>query len=135
MNGRSPLEKQAVLLAGDFFTLGLVTLFGFASHGTVETAGTRMLTTFLPLSAAWLLLAPHLGVFNLQRVKDERQLWRPFWAMVLAAPLAAWMRGMLLNTPVIPIFVVVLGGISALALLFWRSLYWLVAFRKRSRDG
>jgi hypothetical protein len=52
--------------------------------------------------------------------------------MVLAGPLAAWMRGVLLgNAPILPVFVVVLGGVSALALLAWRALY-CFTFARRS---
>lgn len=130
MNTKSA-SMQMILLVGDLVTLALVTLFGFASHGTAGTAGTRMLFTLVPLCVAWLLVAPHLGAFDRQRSVDWRQLWRPFWAMVLAGPLAAWMRGALLQAPILPVFVVVLGGVSALALLAWRSLYWLVGSRKR----
>ncbi len=124
-------RQQFILVAGDIVTLGLVTVFGFASHGEAETAGLRMLTTFLPLVAAWLLVAPHLKAFEMQRVGELRELWRPFWAMVLAGPMAAWLRGMMLNAPILPIFVVVIGGISAIALLAWRSLFLVIAFRKR----
>ena len=119
------------VLAGDMVTLALVTLAGFARHNELGTASFRMLTTFIPLVVAWLLVAPHLAVFDLQRLSDPRQLWRPFWAMVLGAPFAGWLRGVMLNSPVLPIFVVILGGVSALALLAWRSVFWLV-FTRRS---
>jgi hypothetical protein len=128
----SSVGLRRILWLGDILTLGLVTVFGFASHGTAGTAGTRMLTTFLPLAAAWFLVAPHLGAFETPRLADPRQLWRPFWAMVLAGPLAAWMRGTLLNAPILPVFVVVLGGVSALALLAWRAVYWLAFYRRGS---
>jgi hypothetical protein len=132
------MEKQfdpgwLVLLVGDICTLLLVTLFGFATHGTMETAGTRMLSTFIPLVIAWLLVAPHLRVFKKAVTSEWKELWRPFWAMVLAAPLAAWLRGAWLGAPILPIFVVVLGGISALAILAWRALYWL--WRTRAGHG
>jgi hypothetical protein len=124
-----------VLLIGDIFTLLLVTLFGFATHGTMETAGTRMLSTFIPLVIAWLLVAPHLRVFKKAVTSEWKELWRPFWAMVLAAPLAAWLRGAWLGAPILPIFVVVLGGISSLALLAWRTLYWLWRTRAGHSNG
>lgn len=124
-------RQQFILVAGDIVTLGLVTVFGFASHGEAETAGFRMLTTFLPLVAAWLLVAPHLKVFEMHRAGEVRELWRPFWAMVLAGPMAAFLRGVMLNAPILPIFVVVIGGISAIALLAWRGLFLMAAFRKR----
>ena len=119
------------VLAGDMLTLALVTLAGFARHDELGTAGFRMLTTFIPLVVAWLLVAPHLGAFDLQRLSDPRQLWRPFWAMVLGAPFAGWLRGVMLNSPVLPLFVVILGGVCALALLAWRSVFWLVFARRR----
>ncbi len=123
--------KQRILVVGDIVTLALVTIVGFASHGEAQTAGIRMLTTFIPLVVAWFLIAPHLKSFEMQRTDDFNQLWRPFWAMVLAGPLAAWLRGVLLGTPIQPIFVVVIGGISALALLVWRGLFWAVIARTR----
>lgn len=127
--------RRYYLIIGDILTLTIVTVFGFASHGTAGTAGSRMLTTFIPLLAAWLLIAPHLKVYDHDIVLDGRQLWRPFWAMVLAGPMAAWLRGVLLNSPILPVFVVILGGVSALAILTWRGLYWLVMTRMKRSDG
>lgn len=127
--------RMVVLIIGDTITLGLVTLYGFASHDELETAGLRLLTTFLPLVFAWILISPHLGLFDSKRLEEPRQLWRSFWAMVLAAPLAAWMRGAWLKTPIQPIFVVIIGGISALAILAWRSLFWLMFYRARNKHG
>lgn len=135
MDLRSRSAHQGLLLSGDIFTLALVTVFGFATHGTVGTAGSRMLTTFIPLCLAWLLIAPFLGVYDPQRAADLRQVWRPFLAMVLAGPMAAFLRGVMLNAPILPIFVVVLGGISALALLAWRLLYAIITSRKRIAYG
>jgi len=128
-------RKFSWLIIGDAITLALVTAVGFASHGTLETAGTRMLTTYVPLLVSWFLIAPYLGVYNLEPVADIRQLWRPFWAMVLAAPFAAWMRGAWLGTAILPLFVVVLGGFSALAIIVWRLLYWGIIRRAERIDG
>lgn len=127
----SSAAQPGLLLAGDILALALVTLVGFASHGTLTTAGTRLFTTFVPLVAAWLLVAPALGLFERGRAGDWRQLWRVLWAMLLAAPLAAFLRGVWLNTAIIPVFVLVLGGVSALGVLAWRSLWTLVFYRKR----
>lgn len=131
MSLHSPNSDLAFLVAGDIITLALVTIIGFASHGTFGTAGARMLTTFIPLILSWFLVAPHLEVFNLGRIKDARQLWRPFWAMVLAGPLAAWIRGIWIGSPILPQFVLILGGISALSLLAWRTLcVWFFTWKK-----
>ena len=132
---RTGLGQAAFLLVGDVVTLALVTVFGFATHGTFDTAGMRMLSTFIPLVIAWLLVAPHLSAFNLQSIKNYRNLWRPFWAMVIAAPMAAWLRGAWLNAPILPTFVVVLGGFSALGLLFWRSTYLLIRQLRPRENG
>ena len=120
----------SVLIIGDVITLILVTVFGFATHGTLATAGERIFITFVPLLVAWVAVAPFLGVYDPGRALDARQLWRPFWAMVLAAPLASWLRGVWLNAPIIPIFVLVLGGFSALAILAWRAIYALIFARR-----
>ena len=95
----------------------------------------RMLTTFAPLVAAWCLVAPHLGVFDLSRVGEPLQLWRPFWAMILATPLAAWLRGLWLETAIEVSFVAVLALTSALGILIWRAIYALwIKQKSKSRD-
>lgn len=124
-------QLHILLAAGDILVLGLVTVYGFASHNQLDTAGSRMLTTFIPLLLSWFLVSPHLEVFDLQRAAQPRQLWRPFWAMILAAPMAVFIRAVMLNTAVNPIFVVILGGVAALALLAWRFLFLWIVRRKR----
>jgi len=125
---------QWTLIIGDLVTLALVTVYGFATHGTATSAGVHMLTTFLPLALAWFLVAPFLGAFDPHRAVDLRQIWRPFWAAVLAGPFATWLRGYMLNEPILPIFVVILGGVAALALLAWRLLFiWVLAPRLKAR--
>jgi ABC-type xylose transport system permease subunit len=55
--------------------------------------------------------------------------------MVLAAPMAGWMRGMILNAPILPLFVIILGGVSALGMLVWRGLFAIIMGRLKSKDG
>ena len=124
-----------LLFLGDVLVLALTTLVGFSFHGTLDTASGRILTTFLPSLVAWLLVAPFLGAYDLDRTLQFQQLWHPFWAMVLAAPMAALLRGLWLNAPIIPIFVIVLGGINALAMLIWRGLYCLGGNRLERSHG
>jgi hypothetical protein len=120
-----------ILVAGDLLAIAVVTVIGFATHGEADAARLpRMLTTFVPLTIGWFLLAPFLELFNPEIVSNPRQLWRPFLAMVFAGPLAALLRALLLNTVVIPIFGVVLSGSAGLGMLVWRALWcWL----KRSK--
>lgn len=132
------MQNQAdhiILILGDIITLALVTIIGFASHGTADTGGARMLSTFVPLVVAWFLVAPFLQVYKIEYGLDGRQLWRPIWAMVIAAPMAAWLRGLMLSSPILPIFVVILGGVSVVAIFVWRALFWLVASRLRRPNG
>ena len=134
MQNRSNLQRF-VLIAGDIITLAIVTVIGFASHGTADTAGSRMLTTFIPLVVAWFLVAPFLQVYDNQISLDGRQLWRPLWAMILASPMAAWLRGLMLSSPILPVFVIILGGVSVVAILVWRGIFWLVATRMKRING
>ena len=122
---------RLILICGDIVVFGLVTLFGFSSHHTLGTAGSRILATFIPLVVGWGLIAPFLGVYDPVRVVDWRQLWRPFWAMVLAGPMVGWLRSVWLGQAILPIFVVILGGVSALAILAWRAVFWLVTSRMK----
>jgi hypothetical protein len=133
MNKSNRAFALGILIAGDVLILLLVTIYGFAMHGELGNSGLRVLTTFIPLLVAWGLVAPHLGAFDLEKSSRLGQLWRPFWAMVLASPWAAWMRGVLLNAPILPVFVVVLGGVCALALLAWRLIYWVLCARRIQR--
>lgn len=134
MQNRGNLQRF-VLIAGDIITLAIVTVIGFASHGTADTAGSRILTTFIPLVVAWFLIAPFLQVYDNQISRDGRQLWRPLWAMILASPMAAWLRGLMLSSPILPVFVIILGGVSAVAILVWRGIFWLVATRMKRING
>jgi hypothetical protein len=120
-----------IVFTGDLVVLAGVTLYGFQSHGTLITAGSRILATYLPLVAAWLMVAPLLGAYERTRMADLRQVWRPFYAMILAAPMAAFLRGIINNAPILPVFVLVVGGFSALALLGWRA---IVAWYLRRRE-
>lgn len=126
----TPKAQMTVLIIGDVITLIVVTAIGFATHGTLGSAGFRILTTFVPLLIAWVAVAPFLGAYDLARARRVDQLWRPFWAMILAAPLASWLRAVWLNAPILWIFVLVLGGFSALGILAWRALYALVLARR-----
>jgi hypothetical protein len=135
MTMKSKQLYLGLLLVGDAITLGVVTLIGFASHDTLGTAGSRIMITYLPLLGAWLLVAPHLGAFDITRASKVNQLWRPIWATVLTAPFAAWLRGLWLGSPISPIFVVVIGGSSAAAILIWRSLYSLLISKFGLTDG
>ena len=127
-------QNRSVLILGDILAIGLVTIVGFATHGETDLSFLpRMAATFFPLMIAWFLLAPQLGLFQDEVIHNARQLWRPVLTALLAAPLAAVLRGFILNAPIIPIFAVVLGAASALGMVIWRALYFLLD--RKAREG
>ena len=127
------LKLHWVLWAGDGLAVVVLTLVGFASHGELDSAGLRMLTTFLPTLGAWLFVALPAGLMRLETAADFRQLWRVGWAAALAGPLAVLLRGLWLNRPIVLIFALVLTGTSILALLLWRAAF--AAWLNRGRHG
>jgi hypothetical protein len=121
------MKRNYLLILGDILVLIVVTLIGFATHNELLLFPVeRILATFLPLLAGWFLIAPWLGLFKPEITSNPRQLWRPVLAMVLAAPLTGLLRAMMLNSVVIPFFVLILGGFAALGMLAWRTLRWLL---------
>ena len=88
MNNRT--KWLIALLEGNFIALALVTILGFARHGTLDSASGRMFSTFFPLLIAWLMDAPFLGADDMDNFGDWRQLWRPFWAIIVS-----WSNGCL----------------------------------------
>ena len=126
--------NKSILLIGDLLAIALLTLIGFATHGEADMLfAPRMAALYFPLSVAWFLLAPALGLFQQEITSDPKQLWRPVLAMLFAAPLAAVFRGFLLNAPIIPIFAAVLAATSALGMVIWRAVY--VAFLAWNRKA
>ena len=127
-------QNRSVLILGDIFALGLVTIIGFAMHGETDLSFLpRVAATFFPLLIGWFLLAPRLGLFQDEVIHHARQLWRPALTALFAAPLAAVLRGLMLNAPIIPIFAVVLAAASALGMVIWRALYFLLD--RKAREG
>jgi hypothetical protein len=122
------LASSGFLILGDILAILIVTLIGFATHGEADISFLpRMAAIFFPLSISWFLLSPSLGLFQKGVTSNARQLWRPALAMLFAAPLAAVLRGFILNVPVIPIFAVVLASTSAFGMLVWRGIYFLLS--------
>ena len=125
----SPMSKR-ILVAGDILAIAIVTFVGFVTHGEAELSVLpRMAAAFLPLLAGWFLLAPPLGLFRDETIHSASQLWRPAWAGLFAGPLAAVLRGFLLNAPVIPIFAAVLAAVTALGMVIWRAVFLLLSRR------
>lgn len=120
-------NSKRIMILGDVLAIAIVTLIGFATHGEADLSFLpRMLAAFVPLTITWFLLSPWFGLFQQEITQSSKQLWRPVLAMLLAAPFAAVLRGLLLNAPIIPIFAVVLASTSAFGMLVWRGIYFLL---------
>lgn len=125
--------KNYFLILGDILAILLIILIGFATHRELNKSFiTRISALFFPLVIAWFLLSPWLGLFQQEIISNPKQLWRPTLVMLFAAPLAAVLRGLILNAAIIPVFVVVLGATSAFGMLLWRGIYFLLN-RNRAR--
>jgi hypothetical protein len=117
-------KSNNTLILGDILAIGLVTVIGFVTHGEADISFLpRMAAAFFPITIAWFLLAPWFGLFQHKITSAPPQLWRPALAMLFAAPLAAVLRGWILNAAFIPIFALVLGSTSALGMVVWRAIY------------
>jgi Na+/H+ antiporter NhaA len=79
--------------------------------------------TFTPFYLTWVLAAAALQLYNPSRAGDWTQLWRVPLAAAIAALPAAALRSFWLGTPLVPIFVLVMGLAIAMGLLISRSLY------------
>ena len=124
-------KYRLVLILGDMLAIAIVTVIGFATHGPLSPdLLPRMMTTFLPVLVGWSLSGSLLKLFSPEITQDPRQLWRPVYAMLLAAPLAGVLRAVMLGGVVIPIFVLVLGANAALGMLLWRALFLFIQRRQ-----
>lgn len=126
------MSKQ-FLIIGDILAIALVTFIGFATHGETDLSFLpRMIATFIPLTLAWFLLAPRLGLFQAEVTSSARGLWRVALAMLFVAPFAAVLRSLIIDSLVVPIFAVVLSLTSAFGMAAWRGIYILFS-RNRGR--
>lgn len=124
-------RSKYALAAGDLFAIAVVTAIGFATHGETDLSFLpRMAALFFPLSITWFLLAPALDLFQDETISDPKQMWRPAFVMLFAAPLAAILRGFILNAPIIPVFAAVLAFVSAAGMFLWRALYFFLVRNK-----
>lgn len=127
-----------IQIAGDLIVLLLVTVIGLATHDTLNSGISHFLANFLPFTAGWFLAAPFIGAYDQKTLADASQLWRPFWAAILSAPMGGLLRSLALGTAVVPVFVIVMGGTLALALLAWRVVFFIwvrSAQRKTATHG
>lgn len=122
-------DYSNILIFGDFLTFLIVTLIGFANHNS-QFDLMRVLANWLPLCLAWGMAAPILGLWDTKQMPLQKSWWRVIWAAILSVPLAVVIRGFILKTPTIGIFVLVMVSFSILGLLIWRMVWQLFLRRK-----
>ncbi|HUG34341.1 MAG TPA: DUF3054 domain-containing protein [Anaerolineales bacterium] len=116
-----------ILILGDALALAVITIIGFATHGETDLSFLpRFLAIFIPLIVAWFLIAPRLGLFQPEITSNLKQLWRVPLVMLIVAPLAVAARSLILLTDIVPIFMVAFGGTSALGMMIWRGIYFVL---------
>ncbi|MDD5371273.1 MAG: DUF3054 domain-containing protein [Anaerolineaceae bacterium] len=125
-----PFPSLVPYALGDATILAVFTVAGFATHHELTGAGGRIIITFLALCLAWALVAPWLGLYRAAIVRDGRQLWRVLLSALIASPLAGWLRGIALNEPIPPIFILVMAAMTGAMMLVWRGVWLFVAVRR-----
>lgn len=128
-NDRAP-GRRAWLVLGDAGMYLIVTVVGFGTHDSLAWDSLlRMLTTFIPFSFGWFLVAPWMGIFQPETVQKSTHLPRVLLAAFLAAPIGAFLRGLWLNAPILPVFVLVMAAVSMLGMVLWRAFVQFVILR------
>lgn len=108
----------------------LATILGFISHsGESEISIGRVAATFVPFTLAWTVISPRLGAYDPENLKDLKSVWRPALASLYAAPLGAFGRSLVLKTPILVLFVLIMGGVTSVLIVFWRLLLTIIGFR------
>jgi len=113
------------LIIGDFVAFLIVTIIGFANHNS-QFDLLRILANWIPLCLAWSMVAPLLGLWTLSQPSLLKNWWKIIWGVVLCVPLAVVIRGFILNTPTIGIFVLVMIATSIVGLFVWRLLWFFL---------
>ena len=114
-------QKNRLTIVGDLLAILVLTLIGFASHNELTLSFIpRMGITFFSMAISWFVIAPWFGLFEGERSSRLGLYWRIVIAALYASTMAASLRGLLLGTAILPIFIAVLAGTTALGMVLWR---------------
>ncbi len=123
MNTIQLSKKQWILIVGDTLTLLITVAIGFQSHETLSIFLQRFAFTFFPWTLAWIFVAPRFGLFEIPQLKLGKQSVQVVLAMLLVSPLAVVLRAAWLGSAALPLFALIMGASSALALIVWRTIF------------
>lgn len=124
------MNKKNILILGDVITLAIVTGIGFISHGESDTSYfPRFFAALIPLLISWFGFARWVGLLDEEIINETKNLLCIPLAMIFVIPLAAFLRGLILYSPIQPIFVIAFFGTNTIGMLIWRWLYIFIAKR------
>ena len=112
-----PLLIWAII--GDLVVLVGMTVFGFLTHSTMDETW-RLLATTLGVLIAWGLVAPWFDTLSERTLRRPSAVWKVALAWTIAAPFAAFLRGLVLGVGISATFVLVLIGTNGPVLVLWR---------------
>lgn len=134
MHNSSNKNSRWILLGGDFLALLVAVFLGLQFHQLGDQFLQRVAFTFLPWALAWFLTVAAVGLFGRARTSIFEQIWRVLWAMALASPFAALLRAAWLGSTALPLFALIVGLASALAIILWRILYFGLLVKSAPRE-
>lgn len=121
------MNKKYILILGDIITLAFVTLIGFVSHGESDASYLpRFFAAFIPLLISWFGFTRWVGLLDEEIVNEPKNLFCIPLAMIFVIPLAAFLRGLILNSPIQPMFVIAFYATNTIGMLIWRLVYFTV---------
>jgi hypothetical protein len=119
------------IILGDLLALAVTTLIGFVTHGETDLSLLpRFTAIYFPLSIFWFFFAHFLQLFQPEITFSLNQLWRVPLAMLFAVPLAVVARSVILQTEIVPVFMLALGGTSAIGMMIWRGIYFFANHKR-----
>ena len=115
---------------GDAVVLVAITAAGFLTHSTLDETG-RLVVTTLGVLFAWALVAPWFGVMSSDVLMRPAAVWRVAWAWAIAAPVAGFLRALMLGVGVSATFILVLIAVNGAVMVVWRAAFAAVQERRR----
>lgn len=118
------MNKKNILILGDIITFAIVTFIGFISHGESDSSYLpRFFAALIPLLVSWFLLITWFGLLNQEIISQTKNLYLIPMAMLFVIPLAATIRGFILNSPIQPSFIIAFYATNTIGILIWRFIY------------
>jgi hypothetical protein len=127
--------SQFLLLVDDAVVLVIISVIGITFHQTDPSLFARLPYTLLPFLGAWVFFAAALQMYDPAIASGWNRLWRVPVAAALTAAIGASLRALWLGTPLVPIFVFVMGLAIMLGILLSRSIFILVFGKRWSEPG